>query len=785
MTSLPPPIPPIKVEVLTTPPPQLNKKEVKLLTEIKRKEVNLGRIVEANNKKMKADSESELPSAFFSPPDRKPFLKFQFDINTAVEPTTILFEGMYVEVSGDSSPNMNRPWGCGFITGPVRHIGADSFVDVKYTVAYDGGRLHKNIHVMDDITIASYHQDMLMGVPQRAASLNQSRVEEEHEIAGDGRIKTEILIDLLKSGTRGRKGWHRRDLQLNPKLIKDAKTKPQLNSAEKAQLMFEVEMLRAYQKWNGGNRHLLRNRQKKFKKRVTKHDPTSITYLTEEAWGLGSGSAYVRRLEKVIRKSAATNGIDAKTANVMIVSLDDTKDSGITTVIDDYGLAETRYTAQYLYAIHRCRQQAVDNLDGIGMATYQARMKIARDAYDNMGDREKAPWIFKRREHLKLQPTIDGRLKEELRKNSSILYHQLETKILHWCSSLTIRRWVQSREGYKLFTERIIPLMNDEQKFKHLHFARHFRSNWDLGAGKYLLVHYDEKWFWGLVMRKNGKTFEDLDNTTIRAYHKSHISKVMAIAVTGFGFEDNIENGGEAVNIAFTRCQSHKVAGRMQRASRKDENGKTKYDGAIVREKDQMYLVDCAVTGSNIGTADSPKFPLMSYFEETVFPRIIALVGPGGKFENYTVVIQGDNAGPHEDKVYKRYVEEYCGREGWHWEPQAPQMPHMNVLDLSVFPNMSKRHSSLARDHNGMHMLKEDQIWDTAELVWNDLPSCKIASGYVQANRIASKVIHHRGDNIFLSGSNGGISTGVSKDFDESREGLTRKDGQVFIAATA
>ena len=394
MTSLPPPIPPIKVEVLTTPPPQLNKKEVKQLTELKRKEVNLGRIVEANNKKMKADSESELPSAFFSPPDRKPFLQFQFDINTAVEPTTILFEGMYVEVSGDSSPNMNRPWGCGFITGPVRHIGADSFVDVKYTVAHDGGRLHKNIHVMDGITVASYHQDMLMGVPQRAASLNQSRVEEEHEIAGDGRIKTEILIDLLQSGTRGRKGWHRRDLQLNPKLIKDAKTKPQLNSAEKAQLMFEVEMLRAYQKWNGGNRHLLRNRQKKFKKRVTKHD------------------------------------------------------------------------------------------------------------------------------------------------------------------------------------------------------------------------------------------------------------------------------------------------------------GRTKYDGAIVREKDQMYLVDCAVTGSNIGTADSPKFPLMSYFEETVFPRIIALVGPGGKFENYTVVIQGDNAGPHEDKVYKRYVEEYCGREGWHWEPQAPQMPHMNVLDLSVFPNMSKRHSS-------------------------------------------------------------------------------------------
>ena len=29
------------------------------------------------------------------------------------------------------------------------------------------------------------------------------------------------------------------------------------------------------------------------------------------------------------------------------------------------------------------------------------------------------------------------------------------------------------------------------------------------------------------------------------------------------------------------------------------------------------------------------------------------------------------------------------------WEPQAPQMPHRNNLDLAVFPGMSKRHSTL------------------------------------------------------------------------------------------
>ena len=59
----------------------------------------------------------------------------------------------------------------------------------------------------------------------------------------------------------------------------------------------------------------------------------------------------------------------------------------------------------------------------------------------------------------------------------------------------------------------------------------------------------------------------------------------------------------------------------------------------------------------------------------------------------------------------------------------------MNVLDLSVFPNMSRRHTQLARDHYGMHVLKENQIFDVAQQVYDDLPSSMIASGFIQAHR--------------------------------------------------
>ncbi len=77
-------------------------------------------------------------------------------------------------------------------------------------------------------------------------------------------------------------------------------------------------------------------------------------------------------------------------------------------------------------------------------------------------------------------------------------------------------------------------------------------------------------------------------------------------------------------------------------------------------------------------------------------------------------------------------------------------MLHMNVLDLSVFPGMSRCHCSLPRDRDGLHVLKEDKIWAAANDVWHQLPSCKIASGLVQAHRIAQKMINASGGNEFL-----------------------------------
>jgi transposase len=54
----------------------------------------------------------------------------------------------------------------------------------------------------------------------------------------------------------------------------------------------------------------------------------------------------------------------------------------------------------------------------------------------------------------------------------------------------------------------------------------------------------------------------------------------------------------------------------------------------------------------------------------------------------------------------------------------------MNVLDLSVFPNMLRSHFQLARKLGGLKVLLENEIRAAAKRVWEDLESAKIALGF-------------------------------------------------------
>ena len=118
--------------------------------------------------------------------------------------------------------------------------------------------------------------------------------------------------------------------------------------------------------------------------------------------------------------------------------------------------------------------------------------------------------------------------------------------------------------------------------------------------------------------------------------------------------------------------------------------------------------------------------------------------------------------------MIKKFCEDFCGEHGWLWEPQAPQMPHANNLDLAVFPSMSHAHSALLQQNNN-HQANPERIW---QKVWNDMRPAIIARGFVHAYRICGAVIRHGGDNDFLQC--GKFHQNTRQDFVGTHRGITK-----------
>jgi hypothetical protein len=151
-----------------------------------------------------------------------------------------------------------------------------------------------------------------------------------------------------------------------------------------------------------------------------------------------------------------------------------------------------------------------------------------------------------------------------------------------------------------------------------------------------------------------------------------------------------------------------------------------------------------------------------------------ALLKVGGRrYAGYAPIIQGENASPHHEANFdassKAYG--YCHTRGWHWIPQAPQMPYANNLDFVVFPCMLKRHTQLLRQH-GNSFVPNDLIWKAVQEVRNELESYVVARGFVLAYRIAAKVMEGEGGNDFFN--NNYFHFEVWKEYANTATGIKR-----------
>lgn len=180
-------------------------------------------------------------------------------------------------------------------------------------------------------------------------------------------------------------------------------------------------------------------------------------------------------------------------------------------------------------------------------------------------------------------------------------------------------------------------------------------------------------------------------------------------------------------------------------------------------------MTDCNVTGSNYGTATKPKFPLLELWTTVLLPALEALVKPGGPCAGAIVVHQEDNAGPHIDKTYKMWLQGQFDLRGWLLEHQAPQGPYTNVLDLQMFPAMSKRHSELLQMYSN-NEANAERIWKVAQQVWKSCSSSMVSRAFIHAYRIMEKIIEHDGHNHWLA--DGTPHCNIRRDFIDTKHGI-------------
>ena len=94
------------------------------------------------------------------------------------------------------------------------------------------------------------------------------------------------------------------------------------------------------------------------------------------------------------------------------------------------------------------------------------------------------------------------------------------------------------------------------------------------------------------------------------------------------------------------------------------------------------------------------------------------------------------------------------------------------MLDLYLFPMMSKRHSEKLQIYNNTEGNKK-QIWDTACDVWASTSSAEVARSFVLAYRVMEMIIRENGNNSWLA--EGTPHCGVRADFVDTDEGIRRK----------
>jgi hypothetical protein len=253
--------------------------------------------------------------------------------------------------------------------------------------------------------------------------------------------------------------------------------------------------------------------------------------------------------------------------------------------------------------------------------------------------------------------------------------------------------------------------------------------------------------------------------------------KVIGHATVGICFTDSPEARYSGYAISLNRCQGFKVCRQTTKEVTKNAiTGRNELKNKTIKNnKGDLVHQDCNVTGTDTGTPSNPKFSLKGLWEDCLLPQLDALVAADGPCAGAIVCHQEDNAGPHIERQFHQWFEAEFKRRNWQLELQVPQGPYTNVLELQLFPAMSKRHSSLLQLSTDTEASK-DKTWGVAKQVWDTCSSAMICRAFIHAYRIMKKRMHEEGDNSWLA--TGAPHCSVRADFIDTAAGTKPRVSQ-------
>ena len=370
------------------------------------------------------------------------------------------------------------------------------------------------------------------------------------------------------------------------------------------------------------------------------------------------------------------------------------------------------------------------------------------------------------------------------RTDGTITFRQLEISLsernVPIMSATTLRKTIMSLPGSKYESTRLLPALTKAHKTKRLFWCWQFRIFWDNAKQLnkktlVLLVHMDEKWFFGVVVRMYNKVVPLFGvktvNHDIKVHHKSHLNKLMVLNSTYFLVLDGIDNGGRAFHSSLQR------AGHMKECTETTYKRVTSPDGTASYPKirgnecrlaGQYYFTPCDVTGATqqIETYTKTKKGEMKkkvvskyslfhdWFMANEIPRLEHLQRQLIQQYNVDITIryQWDNAGPHDNKELKRLIRHEFDERGWLWCPQPPQSPLLNVHDCNVFAALAKMISNKQGLANcGNTMIDIDSLWNYIHETYYSMPLDTIGRAFAYHTQMANAIHECQGGDEYCT----------------------------------